>query len=390
VFGRHATLSPDGRQTYIDEGQLIATYDHQPAEAVRLILPPDSGDGGPTLAADVAAAGPVIGLKMDGIVIRGAGRADRITVPRGLFQTPETELAIAPTGAAAVTYHFNPFGSTVTVYDVAARRITGSITLRDPERGVVRLARKFAVAPDGHTLAVQTEHGLFLADLTATKVIRVVREALRYGLGVTFTPDSRAVLVGGGAATRELVLLSLADGRVLARMITPAREELVGISPDGTLLATTAERRLVLRDAATLAPAANGEIPATVNDLGAGAFAPDGCLIATCGPDGKVRLWDVQRREELIALDLGAGAIRKVVFTPDGAKLRFIAGQQVGELDLHAFDAYVESNLTWNLLRLLPELDRAEAERVLNRLRDTHPEAYRAGAAALPPTAPAK
>jgi WD40 repeat protein len=175
---------------------------------------------------------------------------------------------------------------------------------------------------------------------------------------------------------------------VLVRAITPAREDLVGISPDGTLLATTAERRLVLRDAATLALV--GEIPATVDNPGTGAFAPDGGTVATGGPDGKLRLWDVKRREELIAIDLGAGAIRKVVFTPDGAKVRFIADKHVGELDLHAFDAYVEGNLTWNLLWLLPDLDRAEAERVLNRLRDTHPEAYRAGAAALPPTPPAK
>jgi hypothetical protein len=84
-----------------------------------------------------------------------------------------------------------------------------------------------------------------------------------------------------------------------------------------------------------------------------------------------------------MAINLAVGPIVKVVFTPDGRKVRFIAAKQVGELDLHAYDPYVEGNLTWNLLRLLPELDRAAAERALSRVRTSHPEAYRAGVAAL-------
>jgi hypothetical protein len=171
------------------------------------------------------------------------------------------------------------------------------------------------------------------------------------------------------------------DGRVLARSADAAPEMLAGFAPNGTLLATIAERRLILRDAATLAPV--GEIPATVDNLGTGALAPDSRTIATGGPDGKLRLWDVRWREELVAIDLGAGSISKVVFSPDGSKIRFIAEKLVGELDLHAYDPYVEGNLTWNLLRLLPDLNRTEADRVLERLKDTHPESYRAGIAAL-------
>ena len=70
--------------------------------------------------------------------------------------------------------------------------------------------------------------------------------------------------------------------------------------------------------------------------------------------------------------------------------MRFVAEKQVGELDLHAYDAYVAGNLTWNLLRLLPELNRPEAERVLERLRESHPDAYRAGIATLNAAKPAQ
>jgi hypothetical protein len=177
-------------------------------------------------------------------------------------------------------------------------------------------------------------------------------------------------------------MLNLADGRVVARAdAAPQGEAPIGFSRDGRGLATIAERKLILRDPATLDQLA--EIPATVNDLGTGDFAADGRTVATGGPDGKLRLWDMKRREELVAIELAAGPVRKVVFTPDGQKVRFVAEKQVGEVDLHAYDSYVEGNLTWNLLRLLPELDRTDAERVLNRLRDSHPEAYRAGTAAL-------
>jgi WD40 repeat protein len=381
-LGRHAALSPDGRQTYIDEGPTIAVYDHQPAETVRPLRPPDPGNNGPTLRTDLAATGPVIGLKLDGIVVWGDGRADRITLPQGMFQMPERQLAIAPTGTTAVSYRYGLFGTTVTTYDLVARKTAGKpIDLRHPERGTVRLPVKLAIAPDGRTLVAQTEHGLLVADLSVCKVVRALgnTELLSWN-NTVFTPDSRAVLFVDPRA-RELVLLNLADGGVLVRAAYPGLELPVVFSPNGALVATTAERKLILRDGSTLKEI--GEISASVNDLGTGAFAPDGRTIVTGGRDGKLRLWDVPRREELVTLDLGAGPIHKLVFTPDGAKVRFIAAKQVGELDLHAYDPYVAGNRTWNLLRLLPELDRAEAERVLSRLRDSHPEAYRAGIAAL-------
>jgi WD40 repeat protein len=177
-----------------------------------------------------------------------------------------------------------------------------------------------------------------------------------------------------------LVLLSVADGPEIARVSAQPSEQALAFSPDGALLLTRTERRLILRNAVSLAEVV--EIPVTVSTLGVvGDFAPDSRMIATGSPDGKLRLWDVRRREELVAIDLGAGPIRMVVFTPDGTKVRFIAEKQVGELDLHAYDPYVEGNFTWNLMRLLPELDRTEAERVLERIRDTHPDAYRAGVA---------
>jgi dipeptidyl aminopeptidase/acylaminoacyl peptidase len=365
----------------VTEKDVVASYDHQPVEAIRALGPTDLNVVRWARWADVTAAGRVIVLNNDGLTLWDGARTDRIARLKG--PGLEMDLAVAATGAIAVSRR-NGFlsGTTLTVYDLSTRR-AADFALDDPERGQVQF-KAWALADDGRILAAGTNHGILVADPASRKVLTALRSDLHDWNKLTFTPNGRAVCGNciDGTGKRKVAILNLADGRVLARAdAQPSEEGLLGFSPDGTVLATTAKQKLILRDATTLNQI--GEISATVDDLGAGAFAPDGLTIATGGPDGKLRLWDVKRREELVAIDLGAGAIKKLVFSPDGRKVRYIAQKQIGELDLHAYDPYVEGNLTSNLLRLLPELDRSEAQRVLNRFRYSHPEAYRAGISAL-------
>jgi WD40 repeat protein len=54
------------------------------------------------------------------------------------------------------------------------------------------------------------------------------------------------------------------------------------------------------------------------------AFSPTAPLLATCGEDGTVRLWDLAGGEPLVrTFGPGAfgGAVRAVAFTPDGRYL---------------------------------------------------------------------
>jgi WD40 repeat protein len=119
---------------------------------------------------------------------------------------------------------------------------------------------------------------------------------------------------------------------------------------------------------------------------GDGDFSPDGRYYAEA-VEGTVRLWDLQQREEVVTMDLGKGKLRQVVFSPDGRRLRYVANKRAEELDLQALTADVEGNLAWNLEQTLLMLvndassgDRLpEAERIIERLRATHPEAYRRG-----------
>jgi WD40 repeat protein len=374
-------VSPDGRQTYVYEENAINVYDHESPQIVRPIAPPDPAAWSLS-STDLASSGPVISLdqKGTGISVLDKGRTYTILAGRTEFSGQrETAATIAPTGLCAISWRSGSLGTTLTVYDLTTRQIAGmSMDLRHPEKGAVRRPSALAITGDGRTLVVQTEHGLLMADLSACKVVRALDNARPLSRRPLFSPDGRTTLTDWAGM---LGLMNLADGAVFAHAGAEGMEIPVGYSPDGAFMVSVTGRKLFIRDGATLAPV--GEIPASLSELGTGAIAPDGRLVATGGPDGHLRLWDVKRREELIAIDLGGGPIKKLVFTPDGWKVRFIAEKQMGELDLHAYELYVEGNLTWNLLRLLPKLDRADAERVLNRLRDSHPEAYRAGTAAL-------
>ena len=79
--------------------------------------------------------------------------------------------------------------------------------------------------------------------------------------------------------------------------------------------------------------------------------------------------------------------MQKVVFSPDGSRLRYSSKRRVASLDLRAFDQHIHNNLVYQLTRLSPEVveqeGRDEALRMVERLRDIHPQAFQRGMAEL-------
>ena len=79
--------------------------------------------------------------------------------------------------------------------------------------------------------------------------------------------------------------------------------------------------------------------------------------------------------------------MQKVAFSPDGSRLRYSSKRRVVSLDLRAFDQHIHNNLVHQLTRLIPEVveqeGREEALRMVERLRDAHPQAFQRGMAKL-------
>jgi WD40 repeat protein len=377
VFGRN------GAQTVGFRGQFVMAYDHQPPDAVRSLLPPNLHEQF-RVQKDVAATGPVIGTNRDGIAIWVDGREERIPISRGIAPQVGTALLDAA-GTQAVFVLPGLLSADIAVYDLRSRRPATTFRVSEAGGRSVRMGTLSSLSPDGKTVVVHSMSRSAVFDLKTKKAVPVLPDEQFVSVPL-FTPDSRAVLVRL-SEDKRLALVNVADGAELAKAEVEVYERELAFSPDGELLLGRNNRGLILRDGRSLRLIA--ERPTAGSRFTAGAFAPGGNMAAIGGDDGKLRLWDIRRREELVAIDLASGRITKVVFTPDGSKIRFIAEKQVGELDLHAYDPYVEGNLTWNLLRLLPDLSAAEAERVLNRLHETHPDAYRASTAILATAKPA-
>jgi WD40 repeat protein len=211
---------------------------------------------------------------------------------------------------------------TVVLWDVAA----GSevCTLRGDADSVSRIQ----VSPDGRLLAAGGQGGLVKFWDTSTGKVRdplpghtgVVR-------GVAFSPDGQWLASGG--EDRTVLLHPLAEGRSQV-FRTPTAVNDVAFSPDGRTLAAVGDAQ-VPRGVRRLDP----EAPVHLWDLGTGkettreghtgdvhglAFSPAARLLATCGEDGTVRLWDLSGSDpggRTIGPGPFGGPVRSVAFTPD-------------------------------------------------------------------------
>ncbi|MEW9547354.1 NACHT and WD repeat domain-containing protein [Nonomuraea sp. NPDC050783] len=237
-------------------------------------------------------------------------------ITRARYECSEVHLALSPDGRTLATACF----STVRLYDVATRRVLGSIEheavvsalayrpdgrilVTGDFRGVVRQWDAVTHRPHGPPLG-RPDHGRDLASIVRA---------------VAFTRDGTSLAVARGETVRLWdPATSRPRGDPIARHAEPVFD--VAFSPDGATLATAswdgttrlwsvAARRQtgVIRD--------RGIAFATV------AFSPDGTRIATGGSSGRTVLWDAASRQQLLALADNVTGVERVAFSPDGGLL---------------------------------------------------------------------
>jgi WD40 repeat protein/tetratricopeptide (TPR) repeat protein len=268
------------------------------------------------------------------------------------------EAAFTPDGRHFAT---GSFDSTARVWETATGRPAG------PPLAHLNYVATVAFSPDGNTLAAGDYGPAGLVKFWDWRTGQEVRPPLRHDdiiLHVSWSPDGRylAVLkIGEWSKHPELVMWDVASGSVVFRapldspgyLLSPAARfrpdgravagrdrssvlrlwevssgKLLGevpldgdgvtrFSPDGRVVAASANLGVRLLDAGTLAALPGGFLPHPdpIQDV---AFSPDGALLLTGHQTGAAQLWDVATRKPVGPPAVLLGPIRAVTFTPDG------------------------------------------------------------------------
>jgi hypothetical protein len=184
-----------------------------------------------------------------------------------------------------------------------------------PRQGHAAWITQISFTPDGRRALSSDDNGVAIVwDLaTGQEVDRIV------GKVAEFSADGKAVL----ASDREnAVWLWVTDGATLKRQGQPFKGASrlvndVAFAPDGTRCAVaSADRNVYVFEVVTrkLLYTLKGH-KAAVNDV---EFSPDGTRLLSCGEN--VRLWDLQKGEEVRRFEGHAGSVHAVTFSPGGRR----------------------------------------------------------------------
>ena len=217
-------------------------------------------------------------------------------------------LAISPDGK---TLAAGDFRGAVRIWDVESHKLRSTLTHASAGQVTVKAV---AFSPNGKWLATTGFDKIVkLWNAQDLSPVWSKETGIVFICGLSFSPDSRSVAVGGDNTT---VIFEAGTGKELTSLNTPGSASI--FSPDGKILATSTKNEPV-----KLWDTGDWHQSGTIGTAGdwcgwALAFSPDGKMLATPAGGNTVKLWDLQSRTELALLRGHSSAIFGVAFSPDG------------------------------------------------------------------------
>ena len=235
----------------------------------------------------------------------------------GGHESPVTAVAVSGDGLVAAS---GGMDGTLRLWDVPARREVARLAAT--EGGWYRTV---SMSADGRLLfAVDLRNRRAqLWDVPARRLLHTVPEpAVDGGL----SPDGRAFVVAVGP--ESMVVRDTTTFAEVSRFPMTLSQRMV-FSPDGSLIATTDRRDVVLTRAADGARLAT--LSGHTGDVAAIAFNPSGTQLASTSNDGTMRLWDVATGTEVRTLDPPDAVGFSVAYRADN---RLLVGESVSGLSV--------------------------------------------------------